>query len=122
MSVKHQWTSKESQEAIRKVAGKAATDADFRQKALTNPGAAVREVTGKPLPEGFKLRFVDNDGADLTVPIPDLVGDVALTDEQLAGIAGGADSMIQAERQQTRYTFFEAWPSKWKGFSLDGKG
>ncbi|HIA03553.1 MAG TPA: phage tail protein [Myxococcales bacterium] len=21
-----------------------------------------------------------------------------------------------------RYNFFEAWPSKWKGFSLDGKG
>ena len=22
----------------------------------------------------------------------------------------------------TRYNFFEAWPSKWKGFTLDGKG
>ena len=21
-----------------------------------------------------------------------------------------------------RYNFFEAWPAKWKGFSLDGKG
>jgi phage tail-like protein len=21
-----------------------------------------------------------------------------------------------------RYNFFEAWPCKWKGFSLDGKG
>ena len=21
-----------------------------------------------------------------------------------------------------RYNFFEAWPSKWKGFTLDGKG
>lgn len=122
MSVKDQWTSKESQEAIRKVAGRAATDADFRHKALTDAGAAVREVTGKPLPEGFKLRFVDNDGADLTVPIPDLVGDIALSDEQLAGAAGGADSMIHAERQQSSYEFFEAWPTKWKGFTLEGKG
>jgi phage tail-like protein len=22
----------------------------------------------------------------------------------------------------TRYNFFEAWPTKWKGFTLDGKG
>ena len=21
-----------------------------------------------------------------------------------------------------RYNFFEAWPAKWKGFTLDGKG
>ncbi len=25
-------------------------------------------------------------------------------------------------REVARYNFFEAWPSKWKGFSLDGKG
>ncbi len=26
------------------------------------------------------------------------------------------------EEEVARYNFFEAWPCKWKGFSLDGKG
>ncbi len=35
-----------------------------------------------------------------------------LDDTALDAATGGAGS----------YNFFEAWPSKWKGFSLDGKG
>ncbi len=30
-------------------------------------------------------------------------------------------SFVTAPDQVARYEFFEGWPAKWKGFSLDGK-
>ena len=35
---------------------------------------------------------------------------------------GRVTLLDDAGRQILRYNFFEAWPSKWKGYSLDGKG
>lgn len=81
----NEWTGQESREAIRKVISKAGSDPDFRRKALSDANGAVMDLTGKALPEGYKLQFVDNAGADQTIVLPD---DGALTDE-LDQVAGG---------------------------------
>jgi len=36
--------------------------------------------------------------------------------------SGSIILLDDAAQEVMRYNFFEAWPCKWKGFSLDGKG
>ena len=36
--------------------------------------------------------------------------------------SGSIVLMNDKSEEIMRYNFFEAWPAKWKGFSLDGKG
>ena len=45
----------------------------------------------RPLPDGFKIRFVDNGGHDLTIVLPDPLPTTAseIHDEELARVAGG---------------------------------
>jgi hypothetical protein len=84
------WSDAQIQDAVREITRRAATDADFRAKAMSDPAAAVAEVTGKNLPEGFKLRFIDRAGADMIVPLPPVVADDELSDEELEEVAGGS--------------------------------
>ena len=35
---------------------------------------------------------------------------------------GSLTMLSDTGEEIARYNFFEAWPSKWKGFTLDGKG
>jgi hypothetical protein len=86
-----EWTSEEKQEAIQRVITRAMNDTDFRQKALTDGNEAVEEAAGRPLPEGYRLRFVDNAGADLTIVLADSHEGPELSDENLAQVAGGLD-------------------------------
>lgn len=84
------WTTEERQRAIVQVQELASTDPEFRQRALANPAEAVKEVTGKDLPSGFELRMVSNEGADLTLVLPDLEFESEeLSDADLEQIAGG---------------------------------
>jgi hypothetical protein len=83
-------TSQEAEEAIQQVVKRAQTDSEFRQLCLSDPNAAAKLVTSKDIPEGFTLRFVENQGADLTVVLPDLINEQAeLSDTDLDQVAGG---------------------------------
>jgi len=87
------WTPEETQGAIDQVVEKAARDADFRRKAISDAAAAVLEVTGRALPDDFELRFIDGAIADRIVVLPapevsDELGDVDL--EPAAGGVGFA--------------------------------
>jgi len=83
-------TNQEAEQAMAQVIERAQTDSEFRQQCLDNPNAAAKEATGKDIPEDFSLRFVDNQGADLTVVLPDMVDSKAeLSDSQLEQVAGG---------------------------------
>lgn len=83
------WTSDQVKKTLADVYKKAATDEAFRHLCLQDPGEAVRQIAGQALPENFKLRFVDNAGADLTLVLPDLRQDDELSEGQLNAVAGG---------------------------------
>lgn len=83
------WTQEEAQASLQIIVKRATTDAEFRQLFLSNPAAAVKEATGRELPEGFSLRVVENKGADLTVVLPDAPISSELSDSELEAVAGG---------------------------------
>ena len=83
-------TSQEAERAIEQIVKRAQIDPEFRQLCIDKPNAAATEATGKELPDGFTLRFVDNHNADLTVVLPDLSDAGAeLSDAELEQVAGG---------------------------------
>ena len=80
----------EAEATAKAIMQRATTDAAFHAMALKDPNAAVKEVTGKNLPDGFDLRLVSNAGADLTLVLPDLeVDGEELSDSDLEQVAGG---------------------------------
>lgn len=49
----------ELQQVLKIIFKKSQTDHDFRQRCLTNPAQVVFELTGKKLPKGAQLNFVE---------------------------------------------------------------
>ena len=84
-----EWTQEHLEEAVNKVAAKAATDPAFRSKAVNDPASAVLEATGEALPSDFNLRFVDPAGTDMTIVLPEAMESDELSDEELEEAAGG---------------------------------
>jgi hypothetical protein len=83
-------TTQEAEQAIAQIVKRAQTDSEFRQLCLNDSNAAAQEATGKDIPEGFSLRFVENQNADLTVVLPDMIDTNAeLSDAELEQVAGG---------------------------------
>ena len=86
----HEWTEQAQQEAEAKVFRMAANDADFRALALRDGRAAVEKATGRSLPEGFTIRFVDPAGAHLTAVLPRAAyEEEELAEHELLAVAGG---------------------------------
>jgi hypothetical protein len=84
------WTEEEAKLAADTLVKKATVDPKFRSLALSNPNKAISELTGKTLPEGFKLGLFDNANASLTVILPDMAQPrMELTESELAAVAGG---------------------------------
>ncbi|WP_270169393.1 NHLP leader peptide family RiPP precursor [Paenibacillus sp. SYP-B4298] len=85
-----EWNVERFNQALESFKLRAATDESFRKLALTDPSAAVKELTGQELPPGFKLQIVENAGAHLTVVLPDLQqGERELDEAELENVAGG---------------------------------
>jgi hypothetical protein len=86
----HEWTEQAQAEAEAKVMRMAATDPNFRALALADGRAAVEQATGKALPEGFNVRFIDPAGAHLTVVLPQAeYEEQELAEHELMAVAGG---------------------------------
>lgn len=83
------WKPDQVKKTLAEVYKKAAVDEAFHNLCMQDPREAVRQIAGQTLPEGFKLRFVDNAGADLTLVLPDLRQDDELSEGQLNAVAGG---------------------------------
>jgi len=85
-----QWTAEERDRALAAIVKRATTDHAFRALCMADASKAVQEVAGKPLPPGFRIRFVDAQGYDLTVVLPEVQAKGAeLSDEELEQVAGG---------------------------------
>ena len=90
MSELQGWTEEEAQRTIGEIVGRATTDAEFRKLCLDNPRAAIAQVNPRPIPGDYTIQFVDNEGNDLTVVLPDMVSEEGeLSDSELEEVAGG---------------------------------
>ena len=77
------WTKEEIEQTIALCKKEAMTDSAFRAKILKDPAAAIKELTGKEIPEGVKLQILEQDPKAnfafvLPPPLPE-----ELTDEEL---------------------------------------
>ena len=81
-----QWTQATFQDTLRQLVARAATDVEFRHLCLEDGRAALREISGLDLPEGAKVRFVEQLD-ELVVPLPPEEGE--LSDKELEAVAGG---------------------------------
>lgn len=93
------WNVCEAREALALLTGRSKTDPDFRRLCLSDPYAAVREITGRDVPEGFHIQMLENAGAHLTVVLPDLVAEATLSDSDLEALAGGSRKEDQCANQ-----------------------
>ena len=83
-----EWTQQEVEETVREIRRRAAQDREFRELALRDPAAAVKEIAGKEIPEGYKLEVIESKpGVHHTMVLPPM--DDELDDEVLDSIAGG---------------------------------
>jgi len=56
-------TDDEIKAAMRELFKRAQTDWNFRELCLNDPPAAIRQITGKSLPDGVDLQFRDSDAS-----------------------------------------------------------
>ena len=84
------WTQNEIEACIENCKKKAAVDAEFRKKLMDDPAAAVKEVSGREIPAGFRIRVLESDPAyDATFVLPPPAAG-GVSDRELDDVAGGA--------------------------------
>lgn len=88
------WSDERANEILNDVVRLAQSDGDFRAKCLADPNGAVFEVSGMELPRGFRIRFVDNAQADLTVVLPDRMEDGGIPDSKLEEVSGASGCVV----------------------------
>jgi len=85
------WTQQEVEQAMEKVKELSVKDSTFRKLALANPNEAVKKATGKDVPAGIVIKFIENvAGAHMTVVLPDAPASGELSEGDLGSVAGGA--------------------------------
>ena len=84
-----EWTQEKLEALYVEVQKKAMTDEAFRKELLADSTKAIEAFAGEKLPEGFKLKVIENDPAyTATMVLPDLLGR-ELTDEESDVVSGG---------------------------------
>ena len=93
------WTQKELEEVYQKILARAKDDPAFLQEVREKGKAALEEVAGRKLPEGFQLQFVDGESnyANAYV-LPDFTGD-EIDLGQLKSVVGGTEGDIPVNIQ-----------------------
>lgn len=70
-----EWTQDEVVDTISQIMERAMVDLEFRQLCIDNPEMAVKKITGKELPKGKSVTFVENKGTHQTFILPNLLED-----------------------------------------------
>jgi len=83
------WTQQSFAAAVRQVVHKATSDTAFREQVLKDIHTAVKEVSGREVPQDFKINVVDGTGYHLTVVLPAFNPSGELSDQELEEVAGG---------------------------------
>ena len=53
-------TDEELERAVKQIFKLSQTDPEFRALCLSNPNEAIRQMTGKTVPDGIKLQFLES--------------------------------------------------------------
>ena len=70
-----EWTQQELEELYQQTVKKASVDAAFREKLKQDSKAAMEELAGRELPDGFRLKFIEKDPSySNTFVLPDFKG------------------------------------------------
>ena len=92
-----EWTQEKLEALYVEVQKKAMTDEAFRKELLADSTKAIEALAGEKLPEGFKLKVIENDPAyTATMVLPDLVGR-ELTEEENEAVAGGSAILMTGQ-------------------------
>jgi hypothetical protein len=82
------WTEDEIRQTVNALIRKASQDAALRTLALKDPNAAIKQVTGKDIPEGLKINLLDEGaGKDLNAVLHLGAPNAELSDDELATLA-----------------------------------
>jgi|GEM_PF-1320501 len=101
MTTKQKTTISAVTARVSEIRDRAAKDTQFRQDLLTKPSATISTFIGTQVPSDVTIRFVENEGADLTVVLPDFDSN-ELSDEELEAAAGGCGGLIDRFRDDKR--------------------
>ena len=71
---------------------KAAQDDAFRRELVENPSAAIGKVVGTQLPTDLKITVLEESSRQLYLVLPARRASGELAEEELAGVAGGAEA------------------------------
>lgn len=84
-----EWTEQEIKDVLDEINKKACTEKDFRKLVLNDPAEAIKQVSGKEVPAGLKIKVIENEsGIDHTHVLPDFVSD-EISNDELENVAGG---------------------------------
>jgi hypothetical protein len=77
---------------IERVVERATTDDSFRGQLVANPKAAVESELGIAIPAGVTVKVVEETPQEFYIVLPPKETTGELSDEALAGVAGGSSS------------------------------
>jgi len=84
------WTNEEAKKTMETLKKRALTDEVFFALCMKDPGKAVKDIAGKEVPAGFKLKFIENKADEMIVVLPTPVKKSAgLSDKELESVSGG---------------------------------
>jgi hypothetical protein len=85
-------SKKKTDDLLREVLERAATDREFRVRLLADPVGAIRMAFGVILPHDYRIKFIERPRElDALVVLPE-PGHGELDDEDLDLVAGGGDT------------------------------
>ena len=91
-----EWTKEEMEALYASMQKKAMTDEEFRKELLADANKALAKLAGKELPEGVKLKVVEQDPAyTATFVLPNLLSE-EVDMEDLDKAAGGGICLMEA--------------------------
>ena len=87
------WTQKEMDDLYLEMQKKAMVDEKFRKELLEDSARALESLAGKKLPEGCKIKVIENDPSySATFVLPDLISE-EFSPEDLDKASGGEGSL-----------------------------
>jgi hypothetical protein len=86
-------SNKKTDDLLREVLERAATDREFRVRLLAEPVTAIRNAFGVILPHNYRIKFMERPAElDALIVLPDVGGRGELDEEDLDLVAGGGDT------------------------------